>query len=176
MYRFRQFFGALAARIDDHDEQVLARLLTPPQLALFRRMARNDQRHSLDVCATLRQAGHEDPALLVAALLHDAGKALGRVWLWQRTLVVLLRRWSPGMLSWLERGDWRPPTTVRASWWRRGFVVNGLHPQVGARWAAEAGCSPTTVDLIRRHQEHLREVKTDQDRLLAALQWADGVN
>ncbi len=166
MYRSRQFFGALTARTDDSDEQTLVRLLTPPQLALFRRMARNDQRHSLDVCATLRQAGHEDPTLLTAALLHDAGKAAGRIWLWQRTLVVLLARWAPGLLRWLERGD------IQAPWWRRGFVVNRAHPELGARWAAEAGCSPATVDLIRRHQH----IATDQERLLLALQWADGVH
>lgn len=179
MYRFRQFFGALTARIDDRDEQVLARLLTPPQMALFRRMARNDQRHSLNVCATLRQAGYEDPALLTAALLHDTGKAAGRVWLWQRTLIVLLRRWAPGLLHWLERGTWHSSTNtvhVRAPWWRKGFVVNRLHPELSACWAAETGCSPAAIDLIRRHQDAIQETQTYQDRLLAALQWADGVN
>ena len=107
-------------------------------------MARNDQRHSLNVCATLRQAGHEDPALLTAALLHDAGKAAGRIWLWQRALAVLLQRWTPRLLCWLERGTWRSSTGfhVQAPRWRRGFVVNRLHPELGARWAAEAGCSP----------------------------------
>ncbi len=170
MYRFRQFFGALTARTDDHDELVLARLLTPTQLALFRRMARNDQHHSLNVCATLRQAGHENPALLAAALLHDVGKAAGRIWLWQRALVVLLTRWAPGVLRWLARGDHQAP------WWRRGFVVNRVHSELGARWAAEAGCAPATVDLIRRHQETVPASKTSQERPLLALQWADGAN
>jgi hypothetical protein len=164
VYRFKQFFGALTARVNDGDGQTLACLLTPPQQALFKRMARNDQRHSLDVCAALRQAGHTDPALLAAALLHDVGKAAGRIWLWQRALVVLLARWAPGALRWLERGD------LPATWWRRGFVVNRLHPELGARWAAEAGCLPATVDLIRRHQQ----TATAQEQLLQALQWADG--
>jgi hypothetical protein len=178
VYRFRQFIGALTARIDDHDEKVLARLLTPPQIALFRRMARNDQRHSLNVCAALRQAGYEDPALLTAALLHDAGKAAGHIRLWQRALRVLLRRWAPKLLRWLERGTWRSSTNIhiQAPWWRRGFVVNRLHPELGVRWAAEASCSPAALDLIRRHEGSIQEIKTDQDRLLAALQWADGVN
>ncbi len=177
MYRFRQFFGALTARIDDRDDKVLARLLTPPQVALFRRMARNDQRHSLNVCATLRQAGYEDPALLTAALLHDAGKAAGHISLWQRTLSVLLRRWAPKLLHWLERGTWHSSTGFfQAPWWRRGFVVNRLHPRLGARWATEAGCSPTTLDLIRRHEGPIQQTQTDQDWRLAALQRADGVN
>jgi hypothetical protein len=172
VYRARQFFGALTARVDEDDEQVLAQLLTPPQRELFGRMAPNDQRHGLDVCATLRQAGHDEPALLVTALLHDVGKAAGRVWLWQRTLIVLLRRWAPGVLRWLAQGT----DHAEAPGWRRGFVINRMHAALGARWAAEAGCSPTTVALIRRHQEALQVPTTVQDRLLAALQWADGVN
>jgi hypothetical protein len=172
VYRFRQFFCALTARVGDDEEWALAELLTPPQRDVFRRMAPNDQRHSLNVCVTLRQAGYDDPALLTAALLHDAGKAAGRIWLWQRTLIVLLKRWAPGLLRWLEHGA----SCEEAPWWRRGFVINRLHPELGARWAAQVGCSSTTVALIRRHQELVQIVKSEQDRLLAALQWADGVN
>jgi hypothetical protein len=181
VYRVKQFFDALAARTDENDERELARLLTPPQRELFRRMAPNDQRHALNVCATLRQAGHDDPDLLKAALLHDAGKAAGRIWLWQRTLIVLLQRWAPDVLRWLSRGD----SPAQAPRWRRGFVVNRLHPELGAQWAAQAGCLPTTVALIRRHQDPVQgpgsearpeEIKDYQERLLVALQWADGVN
>jgi hypothetical protein len=172
VYRFRQFFGALTARVGDDEEWALAELLTLPQRDIFRRMAPNDQRHGLNVCSTLRRAGYDDPALLTAALLHDAGKAAGRIWLWQRTLIVLLERWAPGLLRRLERGA----AFEEAPWWRRGFVINRLHPELGARWAAQADCSPTTVALIRRHQESVQVVTSEQDRHLAALQWADGVN
>lgn len=172
MYRFRQFFGALTARIDENDEQELARLLTPTQRALFRRMAPNDRRHSVNVCATLRQAGHDDVDLLAAALLHDVGKAAERIWLWQRTLIVLLERWAPSLLSWLARGSHQSA----APWWRRAFVINRIHPELGADWVAEAGCSPLTVTLIRRHQQPVRTIRDDRDRLLAALQRVDGAN
>ena len=172
MYRVRQFFGALTARTDEDDEQIVTRLLTLPQRDLFRRMAPNDQRHSINVCTTLRDIGESNPDLLVAALLHDVGKASGRIWLWQRTLIVLLQRRAPRLLDWLARGSFQ----TSAPWWRRGFVVNRLHTDLSARWAAEAGCSPTTITLIRRHQEPLETIESDEDRLLAVLQWADGVN
>jgi hypothetical protein len=172
VYRVRQFFDALTAHIDDDDEQVLTGVLTSAQIALFKQMAPNDQRHSLHVCSTLLQSGDGNPELLAAALLHDVGKSTGRIWLWQRTLIVLLQRWAPGVLQWLARG----PDEASAPWWRRGFVINRLHPRVGAQWAEKAGCAATTVALIRRHQEPLTSIKSAQDRLLAALQWADGVN
>ena len=39
-----------------------------------------DQRHGLDVVASLRAAGRTDPDLLLAGLLHDAGKGQTGVW------------------------------------------------------------------------------------------------
>jgi hypothetical protein len=172
VYRFRQFVYGLTARLDKEDTQEAARLLMPAQYRLFRQMAPNDQRHSIKVCYTLRQAGEDHPDLLSAALLHDAGKSAGRVWLWQRSLIVVLQRWFPGLLAWLARGV----DHHAAPWWRRGFVVHRLHPELGAHWACEAGCSPTTVALIRRHQEPIETINCDEDRLLALLQRADEVN
>ena len=96
-------------------EKELDHLLTPIQRNLFRRMSLNDQRHSINVCATLREAGTDESDLLVAALLHDVGKAAGRIWLWQRTLIVLLKHWAPALLSWVARGS--DQRTV--PWWRK---------------------------------------------------------
>jgi hypothetical protein len=162
----------LAAHIEEQDDQLLVRLLTPAQHDLFQKMAPNDQRHSIHVCYTLLQAGKDQQDLLVAALLHDAGKSAGRIWLWQRTLIVLLRRWAPDLLQRLAHYAHHGSV----SWWQRGFVTNQLHPELGAQWAEEAGCSPTTVALIRRHQDPVTLVENDLDQLLADLQWADGVN
>ena len=39
-----------------------------------------DQRHGLDVVTSLRAGGVRDPDVLVAGLLHDAGKGATGVW------------------------------------------------------------------------------------------------
>ena len=44
---------------------------------LFDAMPHNDQHHSLNVLRSLRTAGHTEPALMQAALLHDVAKAPG---------------------------------------------------------------------------------------------------
>ncbi|MDY7077957.1 MAG: hypothetical protein SXV54_13660 [Chloroflexota bacterium] len=170
--RVRQFFRALSARVTDEELGQVAYILTPASLALFRSMSIQDQRHGLDVCATLQQTDYTHPDLLAAALLHDVGKAAARIPAWQRAVIVLLHRFAPRLLARLSQGD-------LPKGWRRFFVVYARHPEVGAHWAQEAGCSPLTVSLIRRHQDKLASnpsLTGEEDLLLAALQAADSAN
>jgi len=167
-YRVGQFLQALTAQVSEEKVEQAICTLTPEAQALFRRQAAQDQRHGLAVYHALRQAGHTNPHLLAAALLHDVGKAAARLRAWQRAVIVLLNRFAPRLLSCLSRGE--------PQGWRRPFVVHARHPEVGARWAREAGCSPLTVALIRRHQHRLVSYQTEQDQLLAALQAADNLN
>ncbi len=165
-YRVRQFLAALTAPLVREDPDVVAEVLTPAQQALFRRMSAPDRRHALRVYRALMAQGSQRPDLLVAALLHDVGKAAGPPPLWVRVAVVLLERWAPRWLDRLGEGDPRG--------WRRPFMVYQRHAEIGAEWAARAGCSPLTVALIRRHHESLISRESEEDRLLALLQEADG--
>jgi len=167
-YRAGQFLRALTARVSEDEVEQAICILTPEARALFRRQAVQDQRHGLVVYHALRQAGHTSPHLLAAALLHDVGKAAARLAAWQRAVIVLLERFAPRLLARLSRGE--------ARGWRRPFVVHARHPEVGARWVQEAGCSPLTIVLIRRHHDRLASCQTEEDRLLAALQAADNLN
>jgi len=57
------------------------------------------------------------------------------------------------------------------------FVVAEHHAQWGAELAADAGATPLTVELIRRHQEPPFPASSSQtEQLLAALQAADDEN
>jgi hypothetical protein len=164
-YRIGQFLRALTARVSDEEVEQATRSLTPQARALFRRQAVQDQRHALAVYRALRRAGHTNPHLLAAGLLHDAGKAAAQLPAWQRAVFVLLGRFAPRLLVRLSRGE---------PWlWNRTFAAHARHPEVGACWAQEAGCSLLAVALIRRHEERLAGCQTEEDRLLAALQAAD---
>ncbi|MEA3338851.1 MAG: hypothetical protein U9R15_02690 [Chloroflexota bacterium] len=167
-YRVTQFFRALTARVSDEELEQVALMLTPASLTLFRSMATQDQRHALEVCRALRRADHTDSQLMTAALLHDVGKSAARLWAWHRAVIVLLERFAPRLLARLSRGELRG--------WRRPFIVHARHPEIGARWAEEAGCPPLTIALIRRHHDQLGNYRTEEDQLLTALQEADNLN
>ncbi|MGK2850199.1 MAG: hypothetical protein ACSLFN_04720 [Candidatus Limnocylindrales bacterium] len=114
--------------------------MTPPQLEVFDGMHVADQRHGLDVVRTLRAEGVTDPEVLVAGLLHDAGK--GDTGVWPRVAYSLGQAY--GSLVW--RGARVLPGF--------GAALERLrdHAETSAEMAAAAGCSPRTVELIR-HQD-----------------------
>jgi hypothetical protein len=133
----RQFRAYRRARVTTAERAELAAWLTPEQLALFDAMHVADRRHGLDVVATLRADGRTDADLLVAALLHDAGK--GQTGLWPRVAYSLGQEYG--------RWVWHVAGIVPSL--REAITVLQAHAETSARLAAEAGCSPRTVALIR---------------------------
>ncbi|MBI4504821.1 MAG: HD domain-containing protein [Chloroflexi bacterium] len=141
-HRIRQFFRALRPAPTEAERIAVRAVLTPPQYALFARLAVADQRHAVEVYRRVLAGGVADREVLQAALLHDVGKAGSGLRLWQRVAAVLLDAWAPGFLARLKaRGPWR-----------RAFRVYVRHPERGARLARLAGSSERVVTLIAAHQ------------------------
>jgi hypothetical protein len=168
IYRVRQFVRAVGAWVRRDDMDQVRSILPLPAVDLFQSMPRYDQQHALNVLHTLQEQGHTEPALLVAALLHDTGKTIqpsGALRLWHRVVVVLLRACWPDALERLGRHE--------AEGWQRPFYVQQHHAALGAELAREAGCSQLAVDLILYHEESPDEADSP---LLAALKSADNAN
>jgi len=161
----------------DHD--AVTAYLPPGAVALFRAMPHHDRRHAVRVLRALQAKGRAEPDLLAAALLHDLGKSgqqpedrpqdlgreqrAGRVRLWHRVATVLMQAVWPGLLERIGK-DRRPGS------WSYPFYVQLHHAAIGALLAEQAGCSPWTMELIRRHED---PVAAGGDPLRAALQEAD---
>lgn len=140
----RQALRHVGGRVSEAERAELASWLTPRQLALFEAMHRADQRHGLDVVAHLRTAGHDDPELLVAALLHDCAKGPS-VRLPHRVTWSLGERYGEGVLRAVA---WVPG-------FRDAFARLRHHADASARLALGAGCTERTAELIRHQADPL---------------------
>ena len=119
------------------ERSALAAWTTTAQQTVFDGMHVADRRHGLDVVASLRADGATDADVLLAGLLHDAGK--GDTGVWPRVVYSLGQAYG----TWI---------------WRAGAVIPGFgaalerlrtHPETSAILAERAGCSRRTVELIR---------------------------
>jgi len=115
-------------------------------------MSNADQQQSLRVCRGLQVRGCTEKDLLAAALLHDVGKAQGRVPFWTRPAIVLGKHYAPGLLARLIIAP-HLFSTRHVSRWRRSLSYAWWHADVGADLAAEAGLSQRAVLYIRTHHQ-----------------------
>ena len=141
--RTRQFRAHLRANVTPAERAALATWIAPAQLELFDAMHIADRRHGLDVVASLRAEGVTEPDLLVAGLLHDAGK--GDTGVWPRVAYSLGTRY----------GDWVTRVAAVLPGFRPSLDRLRTHAETSAAMAAAAGCSPRTVELIRNQDDPL---------------------
>jgi hypothetical protein len=168
-YRARQFWQALTTRLAPQTLEKAEVLLSPSQMLLFRGMQPSEQAHALSMLAALQNQGEADPDLLVAALLHDAGKQRCPLRLWERVVIVLVQAASPSLVR-----CWGEPPAGKCRGWRKPFSVAMQHAEWGAALALEAGVSPLAAVLIRRHpQPAPADSIVQEDILLRKLQAVD---
>lgn len=135
---------------EDYEE--VERWLPTSALVLFKTMSQADQQHCLRVCRGLQAHGCREADMLAAALLHDVGKAQGRVPFWTRPTLVLGKRLAP---AWLQRTVLDPEalTLHQRSYWRLALSYAWYHAEVGATLAAAAGLSERAILYIQTHHQ-----------------------
>jgi hypothetical protein len=163
--RIQQGVRALVAFTHPIDYDLAGQYLNEAQMRLFKRMKRSEQLHSLNV---LRHLGDVSDDVAVAALLHDCGKILHPLAIWQKSLAVITRKIArPRYIQWSKKSA--------THWWYRAFVVAENHPQWGADLVSQTGASAQTIWLIAHHADKSCPLHA-YGNALRDLQRADDVN
>jgi hypothetical protein len=166
-YRLRQGLGRLKVGLlpSTLDFTPAHAVLSDQLWQLFSTMPRGDQWHGLCVLSRLQTAGWTQPDLLAAALLHDLGKANGRLSLTYRTLIIVASalgaRWVPRLAS-DEPRSWRYP-----------LYVHLHHAALGAAWLQKAGASAALVNLVATHEQAGAPLSPELAAMAQALKAAD---
>lgn len=143
----RQQLGFVTPLSVGEMDEVVA-ILPSEALPLFQSMSPADQHHALRVCRGLRARGYDERDVLIAALLHDVGKAAGRVPFWTRPVIVLGKRFAPHLLT---RVTAYPVALQHLPRWQRSLSYAWWHAEVGADLAAKAGLNARVAHYIRMH-------------------------
>jgi len=171
VHRIKQGGRALLAFAQPLDETLIQQTLSPSHSALFHRLARSEQLHSLNVLRDVLAQSEDTPQeLAAAALLHDCGKSRYALAIWQKSLAVLIRAFVPKLEQNLSQED-------RLTFWRAPFVVRRYHPAWGAQMLRDIGASPRLIWLVEHHAYSLEQWQDHPDKiLLARLKKADDAN
>jgi len=154
--RIRQFVRAVSATIKDEDTIFLNQYLDNKMLELFSKMDVVDQRHCIDVAYSLKKNYPQiTDDLIRASLLHDIGKQVSFISLWNRVFYVLF-----------------PPHGLN----KKRAKNNGIdaltwHAEYGYKIAEESGFSLYIIEIIRYHHD-----KPARNKDIELLQWADEQN
>ncbi len=159
----------------EKDMDLVRSILSPEQVRLFELMQPGEQVHSIKVARQLIERQQNHPDLLAAALLHDVGKIIHPLHLWERVWLVLGNTFFPRMaFRWSQEFD---TNALMKPHWQRAFVVHQQHAGWGAELAQKAGANPQCISLIRRHQDKFSmDGNSKEDQLLSYLQEADNLS
>jgi putative nucleotidyltransferase with HDIG domain len=162
LHRVGQFWRHTSARVTPQEQALVQRVLGADLASLFGQLPVNDQRHGLDVLATVIQQEAEPSRLLQqAALLHDVGKAGTRFSVIDRSLAVFL-----GALS---RQTFDVVLRARPDFGRR-YAAYREHARIGADRLQALGADELALIIAEHHAPNPASEVTRR------LQRADGRN
>ncbi len=138
IYRIKQFYRGLFAKVTLEDQQFLKKHLSKQEICLFRRLRIGEQRHCLNIAYDCLAINEHNPTLIKAALLHDVGKVQSNLTLINKAFVVLVIKLNiPGKML--------PQFIKEALYYKKH------HPELGAKILEKIGTQSPVIFLTRYH-------------------------
>lgn len=146
-YRLQQFYHTIFPHLNDTDIKWALNHLSPEAAKLFLQQSKPEQRHAIDVAKSITETSHLLPSndfqnITAAALLHDCGKSIISIHLWQRVYIVLMHKAPKFLKSHFEKG----PSIISFP-----LKIEARHALWGAYLAKKAGLNSIVCLLIREH-------------------------
>lgn len=148
------------------DYKLPNKYLNSKELELFRKLKKAEQIHSIRVLKRVIILSDSEN-LAKAALLHDVGKILYPLMLWQKSLHVITKSFLPNLFK-------RLSTQTQVNFWNKPFIVSRMHPKWGAEILQEIGTQSEVLWFVENHAEIISDI-LDESKFnqLKILQEAD---
>lgn len=103
IYRIKQFIWALTAHITHSDEEFIMEYLNKNEINIFNEMSDMDKKHSINTARDVKEAciskKINENMMIKVALLHDIGKSMYKMNVIEKSIVVLLNKFSKGNIK-----------------------------------------------------------------------------
>ena len=158
LYRAKQFWFALVAKMTEEDRLYVHQNLNLKEAAMFFTLPEYEQKHAVVVAQKMVKLAqgfrHLDQKKVIRlGLLHDVGKVGAKLSIFDKGLLVILHRVLPPVYDTLAlwgRGD-------KPFFYFKKFYVHKHHGVVGAEMLKKVSENEDIIDEIRRHDEPVSE-------------------
>ena len=154
IYRTRQLFFALTAKMNDQDKALVRQYLDIKESALFFGLPEFEQKHSVVVAQKMvaeSKGMHsiDQRKLIRLGLLHDIGKSAIRLAILDKVVLVVIHKFICPLYDFIaKRGESEDSATFV-----RQFYVHKYHGSIGAKMLKRIGESEDIVKEVALHDE-----------------------
>jgi len=151
-YRLKQLFFALTAKMSKEDQNFARQYLDIKEGAIFFNLPEFEQKHSVFVAQKMSEAAKgmmdiDQRKLVRLGLLHDIGKSAVRLSIFDRGMLVVLKRFLPPLYGFFaKRGE--PQNAKRIF---RKFYVHKNHGEIGSKILKNIGESEDIIREVAMH-------------------------
>lgn len=167
LYRFRQFWFAMSAKMTEEDRAYARRYLDIKESAFFFGLPEYEQKHAVVVAQKMQKIAQSrrdlnERLLIRLGLLHDIGKAATRLSIFDKSLLVILQHFFRPLYDHLASKG----VSDRSFFLYRKFYVHKNHGRIGSEMLKRIGADIELSARILEHDEHPIEFKDEYMRSL----------